>query len=134
MSEKADIEDGMDEMDFSMVDNGIMELPCSKPAAFSFTGDPTLNIDALEDEIEGYDFGLMRSDHDERADGQFYCHLMVVTDHYKKIKVKAWNDCVRIYPREDTPDTYEFARIIHAIEDAFGAKLEHDPIEEGGDA
>lgn len=130
MSSKADIGGGMGEMDFSMVDNGIMELPCSKPATFAFVEEPTLDVTALEDKLDGYDFGMFTPNYDEREDGQFYCHVEIVTDHYKKVKSKIWNDSVRIYPREDMPDTYEFTRIVHAIEDAFGAELEHAPVEE----
>lgn len=130
MSSRDDIQGGLEEMDYEIVDNGVLQIPSSKPAAFAFSGEATPDEESLEHEIDEYDFGLMMNRCETRDDGQFYCHFDVVTDHYKRVKVKTWNDKIRVFPDEQLPDTYEFVRIIHAIEAAFGADLEHDPIED----
>jgi hypothetical protein len=41
--------------------------------------------------------------------------------------VKIWQEKANLFPKEELPDTYEVSRIIHAIEDAFEAELEHLP-------
>jgi hypothetical protein len=127
MTTDIDIREAMAEMDFEIVDNGVLELPSSKPATFRVSGEATPDTDALEDSLDEHDFGLMQQVKNSRDDGRFYCHFHVVTDHYKRVRVKTWNDSVRIYPDEELPDTFEFVRIIKAIEDAFGVELEHDP-------
>jgi len=119
----------MDEMDYEIVDNGVLELPSSIPAAYRFDGEATPDVEALEKQLDEHGFALMHPNSETRDDGDFYCHFEVVTDHYKRVEVKSWNDTLRMFPREELPDTYEFARILHAIEEAFGAGLEHDPIE-----
>lgn len=133
MATKETIEAAMSEMDYSVVDNGVLELPASKPAAFSFEGDPSLDVDALEEELESNDFGMLTPNHETREDGKFYCFVDVVTDHYKKVKVKIWNDTVCIFPDEELPDTYEFTRTVQAIETALGADVEHDPVDREAD-
>lgn len=130
MSSKADIKGGLEEMDYDIVDNGVLKLPSSKPAAFAWTVEPTPDEEALEHELDEYDFGLMMNRCETREDGQFYCHFDVVTDHYKRVKVKTWNDSIRVFPDDELPDTYELVRIIKAAERAFGAELEHDPIDD----
>ncbi len=127
MSTKDEIKDAMSEMHFEIVDNGVLELPTSKPAVFAVDGDADPDVDALEDELDEHGFGLMEDLTETREDGRFYCHFDVFTDHYKRVRVKTLNDTVRIFPDEETPDTYEFVRIVHAIEDAFGCELRHTP-------
>ncbi len=127
MSTKDEIKDAMSEMDFEVVDNGVLEIPSSKPAVFAVEGDADPDIDALEDELKKRDFGAIQKRSKTREDGRFYCHFHVVTDHYKRVRVKTWNDSVRIFPDDELPDTYEFVRIVHAIEDAFGCELRHAP-------
>lgn len=129
MSTKTDIQGGLDEMDYRIVDNGFIEMPSSKPAVFRFASDARPDMDALEEALAEHDFGLMKERSDVRDDGSFYSHFEIVTDHYKRVKVKAFDDTIRIFPREQLPDTYEFSRIIHAIEDAFGSEIEHDPLQ-----
>jgi hypothetical protein len=123
---KTDIEAGLDQMGFEMVDNGIMQLPASSPATYNFVGKAEYNPDAFEEALEDKGFSHLTANTDTREDGEFYYYVDVVTDHYKKVKVKVWADSACIFPKEEQPDTFEFARIVRAIEDAFG-ELEHDP-------
>lgn len=127
MSDPDDIQAGLDQMNFEMVDNGVIEIPSSRPASFAFTTEPTLDVDAIEPAFAEYDFGTMDMTHDTRENGDFYCYFDVVTDHYKRLSVKIWREKCRIYPHENRVDTYELTRIVHAIEAALGAELEHSP-------
>ncbi len=127
MSSKEELKEAMSEMDFEIVDNGALKLPTSKPAVFSIDGDAEPDIDVLEDELDKRDFGAIQKQSKTREDGRFYCHFHVVTDHYKRVRVKTWNDSVRIFPDDELPDTYEFVRIVNSIEDAFGCELRYDP-------
>lgn len=125
MTEKADIEAGMAQMGFEMVDNGVIEVPTSKPATYAFTGETTYQPAVFEDELDTHGFGLVGVNTKQKDNGDFYYYADVVTDHYKKVAVKVWNDTANLYPKENTVDTYEVSRILHAIEDAFKSELEH---------
>lgn len=131
MNEVADQRDRVDaalaQMGFEMVDNGVLELPSSTPATFRFDGQTELDVDAFEDALDERDFGMLSPSTGEKDDGSFYCYADVVTDHYKRVAVKVWNDTAAIYPKEELVDTFEVSRIIHAIEEGFGAELRHDP-------
>lgn len=127
--DQEEIEAGMDEMSYTLVDNGVMELPSSKPAAYSFVEPPLFQPEQLEEALDEHEFGMMTRQAEQREDGRFYCYADVVTDHYKKISVKVWNDSVRIYPGKEPPDTYEFTRIVKSIAATFGP-LKHDPIDQ----
>jgi len=131
MATKEDFTGGMDEMDFSMVDNGFgLELPISKPATYTFQGETEKDVDALAYALADHDFTLHDVQHDEKEDGTFYCYGRVLTDHYKDVKVRVWNKKARVYPLdEEEPDRWEFVRIVKSIEEAFGAELEHTPEE-----
>lgn len=118
----------MDQMGFELVDNGVLELPCSTPAVFKFVDEPELNSERFTEAIETNDFSISEELIREK-DGEFYFKAKVMTDHYKDCIVKVWTDKARVYPREDDLDTYEFSRIVHAIEDSFGAELTHEPTE-----
>jgi hypothetical protein len=125
MSDKDKLTAGMEQMGFKMVDNGVLELPTSTPATYEFTEPASYNPEAFAEAVEEYDFGLVGENTKEKEDGSFYYYVDVVTDHYKKVAVKVWKDSANIYPKEELVDTYEFSRIVHAIEDAFQAQLEH---------
>jgi len=126
MSSKTDIESGLTQMNFEIVDNGVLKLPSSKPATYTFVGEPTPDINLLEKELDSHDFGLWSTNCETKNDGRFYCHFELVTDHYKRVKVKTWNDRVCIFPREELPDRFEFSRIVHTIENAFDSEIEHN--------
>jgi hypothetical protein len=124
--EKAEIEGGLEEMNFTMVDNGIMELPSSKPATYEFVEESEYAPEQFEAEIEDVGFSIFTASTEQREDGAFYYYVDVLTDHAKRVKIRVWNDTVRIYPREEPPDTWEFSRIVQAVETAFG-ELQHAP-------
>lgn len=125
MTDTEKIEAGMAQMGFEMVDNGNIEIPSSKPAMYAFTEPATYDPESFKEEIEQHDFGITGEVTTEKDSGEFYYFVEVVTDHYKSIKVKIWPDQVRLFPKEEGIDTYEFSRLIHAIEDGFGSDLEH---------
>jgi len=129
MSEPTDIESGLEQMSYEIVDNGALELPVSTPCAFEFLSDTEPDIDVFKETMKSHDFGLRESQLRTSNDGDFYYKAKVMTDHYKDCVVKVWKDTVRIYPREYQLDTYELSRIVHGIEDAFGSKLTQTEIE-----
>jgi hypothetical protein len=59
MSENEYIKAGMAQMDYELVDNGVLELPVATPATYEFQKPATYNPDAFECEIKSYDFGLV---------------------------------------------------------------------------
>lgn len=124
MSEKEDIDAALEEMSFYMIDNGCMELPVSAPGAFSSSVGGELSPDEFDEELDAHDFVTLDTFTQESDEG-FYYKTKVMTDHYKDCVVKVWQNEVRIFPREEILDTYELARIVHAVEDAFGMELEH---------
>jgi len=126
MSDREKIKAGMDQMGFEMLDNGVMELPSSKPAMYAFVEPATYDAEAFKAEIKDHDFNITGDVTTENDSGEFYYFVEVLTDHYKTVKVKIWPEKVRIFPKENGIDTYEFSRIVHAIEDAFQAELEHE--------
>lgn len=128
MSDKSDIRGGLEEMDFYTTENvaGI-DLPVSIPATYEFTSEPRFDAHAFQEEIEDHGFSLMSPTYDLHDNGDFWYYVDVLTNHVKRVKVKVWSGSARIYPNDDIPDTYEFARIVHAIEDAFDAELVHAP-------
>jgi len=116
-------------MNYEVVENMAgLELPVSKPAAFSFTEPATKDVERLEELLESKGLFLMEKFTRESGD-KFYVNCEVVGDDYKKITVKLWRDSVRIYPKENMPNIGELAKITNAIERAFDAGLEHDLIE-----
>ena len=123
------LEAAINEMGFEMVDNGVMELPVSKPAAFSFEEPAELNIDAIESKMGEHGFTVFDINTEQKDTGEFYAHFHILTDHYKKCSVKMWQGDMRVYPREDGLDTYEFSRIVKGIEETSGTAMVHDPIE-----
>jgi len=128
MVSKPTIQAGLDQMDFEIVDDGHLKLPASTPARYVFASETELDPEAVELELDDYDFSILTPNHQWDDDGSFYYYVDVVTDHYKKIHVKVWQDRANLYPKEELVDTYEVSRIIHAIENAFGTELVHiDP-------
>lgn len=127
--DKDNIEGALNEMDFSIVDNGVIQVPSSKPAAFTFEEPAELDVEKIEEELDDKDFAMLTPDYNIKENGEFYCYFDVMTDHYKKLSIKIWREDLRIYPHEDPPDKYELSRILHAIEDALSNNLTHDPIE-----
>jgi len=124
MTGNTKIEAGIQQMDFSMVDNGIVDLPTSTPATYTFKSPAEYDPDGFADEIESHDFGVMGITTEECTIGWYY-YADVVTDHCKRVAVKVWPRTANIYPKEDLVDTYEFSRILHSIEDGFNGELEH---------
>jgi len=124
-SDNEKIKAGMEQMNFEMVDNGVMKLPTSKPATYTFSGETTYRPDVFADAIDEHEFSLIGVNTKQKNNGVFYYYADVVTDHYKKVAVKVWNNNANLYPKEKTVDTYELSRILHAIENAFKSELEH---------
>lgn len=128
MTDTDDLKGGLREMDYRMVrSTPTLEVPSSTPATFTFQGDTGMYVDAFIDALEAHDFSVRRLTHDTDDSGDFYCYATIMTDHYKEVRVKVWRETARIYPDAEPPDRWEFSRIVHAIEDAFGAELTHTP-------
>ena len=125
MMDTEQITAGMDQMDFAIIDNGVLELPSSTPATYTFTSEPTYNPDGFTEAIENKDFGVIDVNTEQKDSGEFYYYADVITDHAKKLHVKVWQNRANVYPKEERIDTYEFSRVVHAIEDAFDSELEH---------
>jgi len=126
MTTETDIESGLNQMDYEVVDNGVIELPSSTPAVFEFEGSSELNVETLESELDEYEFSMFTPTHDTREDGSFYCYVDILTDHYKKIHLRIWREQVCVFPKEEQPDRYELSRLMNAVESAFGAELTHE--------
>jgi len=124
MTERAKIQSGLDQMDFEMVDNGVLELPTSTPATYEFIEPAKYDPEGFGEAIAEHNFTLMTANTKEREDGEFYYYVDVLTDHYKKVHVRVWANTACVFPKEELPDRYEFARIVKAIEASFG-ELDH---------
>jgi len=116
----------MAQMGFEIVDNGVLELPSATPATYVFTEAPTYRPDGFDAAIQDKAFGVIDVNTKQKESGEFYYYADVVTDHAKKLAVKVWTDSANIYPKEERIDTYEFSRVLHAIEDGFEAELAHN--------
>lgn len=123
---EADIQAGLDQMNYEQVDNGVIEIPSSKPARYGFVEPATYDPEAFKEACEEYGFSVFTATTEQRGDGDFYYYVGVLTDHYKKVHVRVWRETACIFPKEKLVDTYEFARIVRSIESAFG-DLEHEP-------
>jgi len=129
--QSVDVTGALEEMNFEIVKvHKNFELPSSKPGSFEFSEPATLDVDAIESQLEDRDFTMFTPDYDTKENGAFYCYFTLMTDHYKKVKVRAWKNDVRVYPQEEPPDRYELSRIVQALESAFGAELTHEPLED----
>lgn len=124
MSERRDIRAVREQMEFEVVDNGVIELPTSTPGVLEFDSPAELNPDAFESALDEHDFVALDTFVESSDDG-FYYKTKILTDHCKDCVVKVWEHQVCIFPKEELLDTYELSRVIHAIEDAFGAGLSH---------
>lgn len=125
---KTDIQSGIGQMDYDVVDNGSIELPVSTPATYEFVEPASYDPDAFESALDEHDFILFTPNTKLREDGEFYYYADLMTDHYKKVQVRIWKDSACVFPKDELPDKFEFARIVQAIETAFG-DLKHDPRE-----
>lgn len=124
MSEKRDIERGLDAMAYELCEDGPVSVPLSEAAYYEFTGTPTLDAEALAEQIDGYGFTLIDTLAEQRDGGAFYYRTYLLTDHYKKVGIRATRDSVSIYPKEsELPDRWELTRIIHSLEAAFNSEL-----------
>jgi len=127
------IKAGISQMEFEVVDNGVIKLPCSTPARYNFVGHAVYAPEAFESAVNDEGFTVISSDMEFHDTGEFYYSADLLTDHYKKVKIRVWEHSANIYPRNELPDKYEFTRILKAIETAFG-DLEHmAPRGDGGD-
>lgn len=124
MTSQEDLQAGYEQMDYSIHDSGPIAIPVSKPAVYTNTTKPDRDLQRLETELESHGFGLMRV-RTENNPSEFYCYFTVVTDHYKRMNVKVWEDKTRFYPNENHIDKYEFTRVVNAVETAFGVEFEH---------
>jgi hypothetical protein len=128
------IKAGLEQMTWEIVDNGAIKIPSSRPAHYEFIEPATYRPDTFEEAVELHDFTI-RSTYTELqppddGDGFFY-YTRVTTDHYKTVKVRIWRKACNVYPIEDVPDTYEFSRILGAVETAFGELAPVDEDQEG---
>lgn len=129
MVDKKHIQAGLDQMDFRVIDNGTLELPSSTPATYKFTEPTTYNPEQFAEQIDGYGFSTVGMTTNTK-DSDWYYYTDVLTDHCKTVHVKIWTDKANVYPKEDGIDTWEFSRILSAIEEAFGSELQHTPDDE----
>jgi hypothetical protein len=117
------IKSGLEQMYWEIVDNGTIKLPSSRPARYEFIEPATYRPDTFEEAVEQHDFTISSTHTElqppEDGDG-FYYYTRVTTDHYKTVKLKIWRETCNVYPIEDPPDTYEFSRLLEAVETAFG--------------
>ena len=124
------LESGFEQMKFEMVDNGVVNLPTSHPATYSFQEPVELSKEAFEAQLDSHGFSLIETFVSEKETGEFYFKARVMTDHYKGITVKVWRDSANFYPQGNQLDMYEFSRLVHSVEEAFGSDLLHDSTEE----
>lgn len=116
------VEKGLEQMGYEVVDNGVMNLPCSTPAVYEFATPSELDGDTFEENITAHDFTIYDTFSREQGD-QYLYSASVVTDHYKKVNLRTSHESLRVFPDEQPPDRYELSRILHAVEDAFGSDL-----------
>ena len=125
MVDREAIESGLEQMDYELIATGNIELPTSKPATYMFTEPATYDPERFESRLRDKNFAVHNVNTKQKSDGSFYYFANVVTDHYKSVNVKIWQEECCIYRDEESPDLYELSRILHAIEDAFAAELAH---------
>lgn len=121
-------------MDFRVVEGQFgTEFDTAIPCQLRFTGAVEQDTEAFHDALEERGFGPLDADPARRAgeaSDPHYDGEIVSREDYKRISVRVFrDDAVRVYPRENQPTVDEVAAIIEALEEGFGASLEHDPIE-----
>ena len=108
---------------------GTANIPCQ----LRFVDTPNQDTDRFHELLGERGFTPITSNPDEsKSQGIHYDGELCTTDEYKRIRVIAFRgDVVRIFPQghDDFPSFNEVGTIISAVEESFGAGLEHDPID-----
>lgn len=112
------------------------ETKASLPCQLRFTEDPIQDTERFHEELEARGIAPLDSDADRRA-GEGKVHYegeVMLREDYHRIKVLVFRGGVaRLYPLdENVPRRGQLARLVEALEIAFGAHLEHDPIDKEG--
>jgi len=119
----------LNEMQFEIIDNGVLELPSSTPAVLEWETKPEVDIDRFESNLEEHGHAphstLKETDGDE-----FYYKTKILTDHAKDVILKADANTVRLFHKGENVDVYEISRIINSLEKAFDADLNFDACNE----
>jgi len=132
----SEVEAALDEMGYENNTNSVtgMDMPVSIPCGLSCNQPATYTEEAFEVELEKKGMSTLDTHSRQKENGQFFVDCDVyIPENYKRIKVKIWQESVRLYPREDAPTLGELAQITSAIESAFDTQLSHDPIERNND-
>jgi len=102
----------------------------SYPAGFACSPDATLDVDALEQELDRKGLGFFAEYTKRSEDGRFRFDFEIYTRDYKRIVGKMWPDALRLYPREDGPTLGELAQVTSGIERTMDTTLTHDPVDD----
>ena len=125
----ADVDAGLDEMEYEVVENQTgISLPCSVPATYSCDPPATATRGGIEQAFKSkttvsLDIRSLRHKGDSE---RFHLRAEIHTADYRRVSVKAWRDCVRIYPREHGISRDQLAEALAALEDGLQTHLTHD--------
>lgn len=131
----------LDEMDFKTgVGSFGQDMDISVPAQLRFTEPPTqairrFHVELLRRGYAPFDSDPARLVGDKEPSGAYYNGEICSKEHYSRMKVAVMRgNVVRLFPHDEWEvEPEELTDIIGALEDGFGAPLEHYPIEQEED-
>lgn len=133
-----DIEDAHGEWDYETAEHHITgdEYPVSIPCQLRFVEETNQDTERFHEALEsrGYsplDSNPTRNKIEGKPELPYYDGEVMIQDVYHRVKVLVFRgELVRLYPHDDyVPSVDELAALVKALEEGFGATLEHDSIE-----
>jgi len=124
----SDVDAGLDEMEYEVVESQFgVSVPCSVPATYSCDPPATGTRDDIVQAFESKTTVTpdIRSLRHEGDSPRFYLHAEIHTADYRRVSVKAWRDCVRIYPPERGISRNQLAEMLAGLEDGLQTHLTH---------
>jgi hypothetical protein len=126
----ADVDAGLADMEYEVVENQFgVSMSCSVPATYACDPPATGTGDDIVQAFESKTTVALdiRSLQHEDNSPRFYLHAEIHTADYRRISVKAWRSCVRIYPREGGISRTHLAETLAALEDGLRTDLVYSP-------
>jgi len=128
----SDVDAGLDEMEYEVVESQFgLSVPCSVPATYACDPPATGTGGDIVQAFDSKTTVTLDIRQLKHWDGssRFYLHAEILTADYRRVFVKAWRDCLRIYPRKERVSRGQLAETLAALEDGLHTHLTH-----GGDA
>jgi len=136
MTTNQDIHGAHGEWDYREVESGVMDgvtFDTAIPCQLRFTEDVQQNTRLFHQRLDERGFSPVNDRADRKAEPgkPHYDGEVVCREHYSRVRILVFRGgVVRLYPHDDrVPSAKELGLLVEALEEGFGAPLEHDPIE-----